>query len=60
MFGGVSKGLLGAKLHYCHRYPPSGITEVSSSSYDGKVARDTKTVFPIVGPDLWCGEFRTK
>ncbi|MFK7937954.1 MAG: hypothetical protein AB8B82_01150 [Roseovarius sp.] len=56
----MSKGLLGAKLHYCHRYPPSGITEVSSSSYDGKVARDTKTVFPIVGPDLWCGEFRTK
>ena len=55
-YSSFTKGLLGGKTFYCHRYPPQPIqTWANISKLD---PREIKSISPEVSPDGWCGEFK--
>lgn len=59
-FVAISRSLLGGKSYSCHRFPPAVMPEITNSLPENRVSTEAVTVFPDVGKDMWCGEFRER
>jgi len=49
----VKGGMFKSEKGDCRRYPPTIVQTEDSTAYE------LKSIFPVVLPDEWCGEFRS-